>query len=136
ICKPKERGGLGVRDLRVFNIALLGKWWWKVRNEKESLWYLVLEKYGHSLEENNNRSSIWWRDLNGMKLVQERGGNGWFEEHLRRVVGDGKDTMFWKDPWVDGDTLRILFSRLYDLTTDKEACIAEMISEEDGLKKI
>jgi hypothetical protein len=60
ICKAKDKRGLGIRDLRVFNIALLGKWWWRVRNDKESLWYLVLEKkYGSSLNENHNSSSIW-----------------------------------------------------------------------------
>jgi hypothetical protein len=44
ICKPKENGGLEIRDLRIFNIALLRKWWWRIRNEKESLWYKVLER--------------------------------------------------------------------------------------------
>jgi hypothetical protein len=121
----------------VFNVALLGKWWWRVRNEKESLWYLVLEKkYGSSLNENHNSSSIWWRDLNCVKLVQGRGGRGWFDEHLRRVVGDGKNTSFWNDQWVDGDTLSSLFRRLYDISLDKEACVAEMIVEEEGVKKI
>ena len=26
VCLPKEKGGLGVKDLRKFNTALLGKW--------------------------------------------------------------------------------------------------------------
>jgi hypothetical protein len=63
-------------------------------------------------------------------------GRGWFDEHLRRVVGDGKNTSFWNDQWVDGDTLSSLFQRLYDISLDKEACVAEMIVEEEGVKKI
>jgi len=26
VCKPKSEGGLGIRDLRLVNLALLGKW--------------------------------------------------------------------------------------------------------------
>ena len=28
VCLPKEKGGLGIKDLRKFNAALLGKWRW------------------------------------------------------------------------------------------------------------
>jgi hypothetical protein len=27
ICKPKQKGGLGVKDLLKFNISLMCKWW-------------------------------------------------------------------------------------------------------------
>jgi hypothetical protein len=43
ITKPKEKGGLGVKDLRKMNISLLCKWWWKVENE-EGLWQEIVRK--------------------------------------------------------------------------------------------
>jgi len=30
VCKPREFGGLGIIDLRLFNLALLGKWIWRL----------------------------------------------------------------------------------------------------------
>lgn len=34
VCQPKGQGGLGVFDLNVMNISLLGKWLWKLENEE------------------------------------------------------------------------------------------------------
>ena len=39
LCSKKEHGGLGVRKLKEFNCALLGKWCWV---DREGLWYHVL----------------------------------------------------------------------------------------------
>jgi hypothetical protein len=45
VCKQKKQGGLGIRDLRDFNIALLSKWWWRLFNGKNIIWRnLVLEE--------------------------------------------------------------------------------------------
>jgi hypothetical protein len=30
VCKPKNQGGLGVRDIRAINISLLTKWRWRL----------------------------------------------------------------------------------------------------------
>jgi hypothetical protein len=49
----------------------------------------VLErKYGENLEEKKSSSSSWWKDLHSIKRGQEREGMGWFEDNLKREVGD------------------------------------------------
>jgi len=34
VCLPKEKGGLGIKDIDTFNLALLGKWKWNLMQEK------------------------------------------------------------------------------------------------------
>lgn len=38
VCKKREKGGLGIKDINAFNLALLGKWRWRFFTEKEVLW--------------------------------------------------------------------------------------------------
>lgn len=44
------------------------------------------------------------------------GVGSWFDDNLRRKVGDGVSTLFWTDNWVDGVPLCNVFSRLFDLS--------------------
>jgi hypothetical protein len=47
LLKFLEDGGLGVRQLKEFNIALLGKWCWRLLVDRGGLWYRVLvARYG------------------------------------------------------------------------------------------
>jgi hypothetical protein len=38
----KEYEGLGVRQIRKFNIALLGMWCWRMLVDRDGLWFRVL----------------------------------------------------------------------------------------------
>ena len=47
VCSPFSSGGLGIKNLRKFNEALLGKWLWRFGTEREALWRkVVVTKYG------------------------------------------------------------------------------------------
>ncbi|XP_070017859.1 uncharacterized mitochondrial protein AtMg00310-like [Nicotiana sylvestris] len=91
----KSRGGLGFRDLKAFNMALLAKQAWRILSYLNSLLARVLKSkyFPHSTFLDDSTSSIgswiwisilWGRDL----LV-----NG-----LRWRISDGKNINVWTDP--------------------------------------
>ncbi|XP_026384734.1 uncharacterized protein LOC113280306 [Papaver somniferum] len=53
-CIPKETGGLGIRNLRLTNKALLAKWSWRFSKEKKQLWRRIIQEKMHTESE-----AIW-----------------------------------------------------------------------------
>ncbi|MCH81419.1 LINE-1 reverse transcriptase like, partial [Trifolium medium] len=48
ICLPKDKGGLGVKDLEIFNQSLLSKWKWRCVVDTDAVWYNLLRfRYGN-----------------------------------------------------------------------------------------
>lgn len=60
----------------------------------------------------------------------ERGA--WFWENLVRNLGDGSDTYFWDDVWLENTPLKVRFPRLYLLSSKQHAKISEMENWELG----
>jgi len=50
----------------------------------------------------------------------------WFDDNVRRVVGDGKGTFFWTDNWVGRVPLWTKFHRLFNLSIHQECTVADM----------
>ena len=65
-------------------------------------------------------TSLWWRDI--YALCREE----WFSDHVSRLVGNGRNTLFWVDGWLGGEALSVRFSRLYDLSLDREVSVSDM----------
>ena len=47
VARSKDRGGLGLGNLRKKNLALLGKWLWRFPLEQNSLWAMVIRSMGY-----------------------------------------------------------------------------------------
>lgn len=134
VCKPREEGGLGVKILHIFNLALLGKWRWRVLFEGRGLWFKGLKvRYGAGsvFREAGGQDSAWWRDLgrlDGSNSPKE----GWLSKGVVRKLGNGRDILFWNEIWVGEEKLSITFKRLYNMTTTKDATIFDMSVWRDG----
>lgn len=89
---PKNKGGLGFRDLVLFNKALLAKQIWRLLQQPESLVARIFKAKYHSscpiLEANlGKKPSLAWRSLIAAQEVIKRGAI-W-------TVGDGKSIKVW-----------------------------------------
>lgn len=134
ICREKSRGGLGIKKLEEFNMAFLGKWKWGILKENGKLWQRVVKsRYGHVGQggESGNRQgdfsigSIWWRDLGKLESFRQGIGN-WFSEGMERIVGDGENTSFWHDLWINDVPLSVKDIRLFKISTGKQLSVQQL----------
>jgi hypothetical protein len=121
VTSPKQKGGLGIKDLRRMNLRLC-KWWWKLEHE-EGLWRdIVKKKYkidrGIAQLRQNPRNSLVWNDLLKVKQLYLKG--------RIMIVGNGHNTDFWEDPWCGMVPLRDKFRELFDICTEQKRSVVEM----------
>ncbi|PNY13834.1 cysteine-rich receptor-like protein kinase [Trifolium pratense] len=130
VCLDRDGGGLGVRRIREFNLSLLGKWSWRLLTDKDGLWFKVLvAKYGMTdgrISGGGRQASLWWKDLCDVRDGVGLSIGRWFENNISRKVGNGEETLFWKDRWLEGGSLSIHFNRLFELAIDKNITVADM----------
>ncbi|KAG2720367.1 hypothetical protein I3760_02G032600 [Carya illinoinensis] len=124
VTTPVSCGGLGVRNLKIFNKALLGKWLWRYNNEDTALWKQIVDaKYGR----------IWgnWctneiKGVFGVGLWKSiRKGWGDFVRNTNLKVGTGSNISFWHDVWCGDLALKLAFPRLFRIATCKGAAVAD-----------
>ena len=70
-----------------------------MNSDKGGLWREVIEfKYGgwrglKELQNDNNKVSLWWRDL--MKVWSSEEWGRKFEDRINWEIRNGKDVLFW-----------------------------------------
>ena len=95
--RPKIQGGMGFTDLRLFNLAMLGKQGWRLMTRPDSLCAKVLKgRYFHdsdflSASRKKHASHTWRAILAGREVLQQG---------LIRRMGNGSATRIWENRWM------------------------------------
>ncbi|XP_042962497.1 uncharacterized protein LOC122296769 [Carya illinoinensis] len=102
MCKSKLHGGMGFKDLRTFNLALLAKQSWRILKEESLLLHqLYKARYFHSTSFKEAKlganPSFVWRGIWEAKHYLLKG--------CKWRVGDGKAINIWFDFWLPNHRL-------------------------------
>uniref|UniRef100_A0A7N2LQI9 Prefoldin subunit 6 n=1 Tax=Quercus lobata TaxID=97700 RepID=A0A7N2LQI9_QUELO len=126
VCISIALGGLGIRKVRLFNEALLGKWLWRFGMERAALWrQVIVVKYGCGW------GSWCTRPTNGPYGVGlwKNISRGWpsFSRHILYDIGDGSRVKFWQDCWCGETSLAVCYPKLFRFCRDQEVNVAEIM---------
>ncbi|XP_065619131.1 uncharacterized protein LOC136063137 [Quercus suber] len=97
MCQHKYKGGMGFKDLTMFNEAMLARLAWRLLHDDNSLFYRVFKAHffpRYSIleaKESSSASYSWKSILKGRDVIQK-------EATWR--VGDGKMINIWGDNWL------------------------------------
>jgi hypothetical protein len=97
LCQAKRIGGMGFRDLKIFNDALLAKQVWRLLHNDDSLFYKVFKaKYfpnGNVLDDNVKRNGSYaWKSILQSRTVLKSGA--------RWRIGNSSSVRIWGDNWL------------------------------------
>jgi hypothetical protein len=71
VCRPKEFGGLGILNTRIFNECIITKWIWKIYTQHDRLWVRLLTakymKNGDFYDSRAENGSQFWKRLHKVK---------------------------------------------------------------------
>lgn len=105
VCRPTELGGLGVSDLRLAGYTL-------------QTWWLSLRQSDHD------------RAWSQLPINTEPHVQAFFSASTFTVVGDGRQTLFWKDKWIQGDCISDLAPTLSQFVSTRAK---RMMTVREGL---
>jgi hypothetical protein len=129
VCKPKQKGGLGIVNFQKQNTALLIKFLDKFYNHADLpwvnlIWYAHYEdKIPHA---ENLCGSFWWRDV--LKLVDN------FRGVSSVKPGRGNTFLFWSDSWeINGSSrpLKDRYPRLFSFVLNENMSAAQVYDQGD-----
>ena len=99
--RPKSLGGLGFRDLELFNLSLLARQAWRLLQEPTTLSARILKASYFpkstilEVELGSRPSQIWRAILDGRDVLKQG---------IIRRIGNSQTTDIWEDNWIPKET--------------------------------
>ena len=125
LSQPKNEGGMGFRDLRLFNLAMLEKQGWRLIHEKDSLLYKCFKaRYFPRCQfldvtVSPNSSFVWSSIMATMPILKS--GCCW-------RVGSGDDIWIRKDKWIPNYPSNMV---LHSVVEEVEECMVSDLIDLD-----
>ena len=111
VCRPRELGGLGIADLKTLCIALKARWPWLKRSEPNKPWA-------------------------NLPIQVSREVAALLSMAVTTVVGNGSNTLFWKDRWLDGKSIQDIVPLVHALVSKRRASRRSVLEALSGDKWI
>ncbi|KAJ0493649.1 putative RNA-directed DNA polymerase [Helianthus annuus] len=126
--RSKRQGGLGIRGLESFNLAMVAKWWWRIREDLNQLWARVIAAI-HGSDKCNKMVPInknikgWWKDITDIqRSLMKMGIN--IKDKLKVQTRNGMKSKMWFDDWAACGPLSMMFPNVFKLASDKGALVS------------
>ncbi|KAJ0878916.1 putative reverse transcriptase zinc-binding domain-containing protein [Helianthus annuus] len=140
VMTPKDLGGMGFGSLREASLAMMAKWWWRFKEDRDGLWRRVI--WGLH---NNTRSWNFipvklsmpgpWKQVAQVASDLEEMGLDLISM-FRGLPGCQSQISFWKEIWLFEEPLFRKFPNLFEIETQKNAVVAERLKVEDGVNTV
>ncbi|KAG7576033.1 Ribonuclease H domain [Arabidopsis thaliana x Arabidopsis arenosa] len=122
MCLPKELGGMGFKDIEVFNQALLAKQAWRLLHFPNCLFARFFKsRYFEDCQflqaVLGSRPSFAWRSILHGRVLLRKG--------LRQGIGDGASTSVWTGQWLMDGRMRAPLMK--NIIVDLELLVEDLI---------
>lgn len=92
--RPKELEGLGITDLKLTAMAFEAKWLWLQKVDAERAWAnLAIKQFVEAM--------------------------AFFRASTYTIVGNGQNTLFWQDSWINGVSFRTMARTLLNFISKR-----------------
>lgn len=112
VTKPKRNGGLGIKNLHHFNLALLAKMVWQWVQVRRPQWMQLIRLENQAKRPwDLSNATVFWRNLRGALTI--------FYDSIVFRLGKGTHISFWEDNWMNG-TIKEAYLLLYVASEGKK----------------
>ncbi|GKF92260.1 hypothetical protein Tco_0278979, partial [Tanacetum coccineum] len=127
VCRPKSKGGLGLKDLGVWNKAMIIRNLWNVATDKNSLWVKwtsTVKLKGKSVWAVNEEASDSWGWKNILKIRDE------VRNFIMVTIGNGEKASLIYDNWCEAGILQTFVTHrdLYNVRWKDNMVVKDIVN--------